>query len=449
MITRFFARLYAAFLRGLALVRTHRDFAYTIALVVLVPCAFLFSGQQFLDVAKEHHMRAEYARIGLLHDAVAAYVLRSGASEAPALLHTIAQENPDLLYSALATHHGAKTDLYVLSGTSTDDTQYADLYTLAAARIDESFVFERTDGSGHSRVGVRAFLGADGGTTHFLVTVFSADAVDALYVARVRMAYLYMAVIVFALVLLMIRHARSINYAQLYNELEMALAAKTQFINMTAHELRAPLSALRGYASMISERGDVPLEAHGYAKRIEESAGYMVRLVSDMLDVAKIESGGLTLAQETVRVADVYAVLIERLLPLAREHGLTLTTEVTDPSLSMVVDRTRLEQILTNLISNALKYTREGGVTLAASLVHGKCELRIKDTGTGMTAEDQHKLFSPYFRTEDAEASKEMGTGLGMWITKQFIEKMGGAIAVESIRGVGTHVVVAFPYTHG
>jgi signal transduction histidine kinase len=268
--------------------------------------------------------------------------------------------------------------------------------------------------------------------------------VDALYQRAVLSAYGILFLIVVAISLLILRHARIINYAGLYDELRKALVAKTEFMHMTAHEFRAPLTSMRGYASMIAEKPngtDIAL----YAKRIEDTSMYMISLVSDLLEVAALEAKSVTLAHERFNVASVIERVIAALEPLATEHALSLGMEGVDSSLAIVGDERRFEQILINIVSNALKYTKEGSVKLTAHKNRDLVEVRIEDTGIGMTSEDRDRLFSPYFRTEEGAKSGVVGTGLGLWITKQFIERMGGHVSVESIHGVGTHVVLSFP----
>ncbi len=97
------------------------------------------------------------------------------------------------------------------------------------------------------------------------------------------------------------------------------------------------------------------------------------------------------------------------------------------------------------MVSNALKYTKTGTITVALEKVKGRYEIRVKDTGMGISAEDQRRLFAPYFRVASPDVDRTTGTGLGMWITKRMIEEMGGSIDVESIKGVGTHIVISFP----
>jgi len=220
---------------------------------------------------------------------------------------------------------------------------------------------------------------------------------------------------------------------------------KDLFTNMIAHELRAPLTAIRGYASMIGEHKEANAEVIEYASRIQESSGRLVDVVSDLLDVARIQSGKLSITKAPASLQVIISSVIEELESTAVEKGIALVREGSVSDIAVVTDEGRLHQALANLVSNSLKYTKKGSITLSTEARADRVEIRIKDTGMGITAENQKNLFAPFFRVESKEMDTTIGTGLGMWITKQLIELLGGSIAVESIRGVGTHIVVTLP----
>jgi len=131
----------------------------------------------------------------------------------------------------------------------------------------------------------------------------------------------------------------------------------------------------------------------------------------------------------------------------AEGKGLTLSLSVADEAraASVRVDRGRLKQVMVNLTSNAVKYTLEGAVTIEQSVRDGVVELAVRDSGVGMTAQEQQQLFGKFYRAEAEETKGVRGTGLGLWITKYIIEHMGGTISVESIKGQGSRFVVTFP----
>ncbi len=427
-----------SFTRGYRLMSEHRTFVYTLALLILVPAAFLWSGDQFLRVAREYHARAENDRIGLLHDVFAAYLKETSGNLGGAgrVAQRIIAENPDFREFAIIypSENAFTAESFMGHTLKADD--YSNFLRASSVRDDESLVFEEyadTEASGtkssvhleHLRTGMRSVVLSGTTPSYYILTSFSLEAEDALYLNKIYELYAYLFGIVLIIMLLVIRQARIINYADLSQKLKDALDAKTTFINMTAHELRAPLTAMRGYASLLRENTELSDTVREQARRIEDSSLYMVSLISDLLDIAKMDAGNMHIEMHDLDIAEVITGIVGRLLPLAQERGLSLTAEKFPQERNIDADKKRLEEVLTNLISNSLKYTKEGGVAISTANVGGRLEIRIKDTGIGMTAENQDKLFTPFFRVE-AEVGKTVGTGLGMWITKQFVERMGG-----------------------
>jgi signal transduction histidine kinase len=244
---------------------------------------------------------------------------------------------------------------------------------------------------------------------------------------------------------LVIRHVRLIDYAYLYSEIKKVDEVKDLFTNMIAHELRAPLTAMRGYASMIEERTDVPEDVKKYAGIIQNSSERLVDVVSDLLDVARIRSGKLSIEHSSVHIQDVIKAVVHELNASAIEKKIKLQLELPEEDIILNTDGNRLHQAIANLVSNSLKYTKAGDIRIRLEARTDRVEIRIKDTGMGISAENQKNLFAPFFRVEGKEMEATIGTGLGMWITKQLVELLKGSIAVESIRGVGTHIVVTLP----
>lgn len=202
---------------------------------------------------------------------------------------------------------------------------------------------------------------------------------------------------------------------------------------------------MRGYASMIREDGGTPQPVREYGNKIEDSAERLVLIVNDLLDVARIHSGKLAMAPTETDIQEVITNVLLEMKSNALEKNISLSQDTPVYPLKMFVDAKRLHQALTNLVSNSLKYTKAGAIALSIEERDDRVELRVKDTGMGISAENQKNLFAPFFRVADKDVDQTVGTGLGMWITKQLIELMGGSIAVESIKGVGTHVVVTLP----
>lgn len=435
---------------GYTYVRNHPQLLMTILLIVVIPVAFLMSGQQFLVAARDNQERLEKDRIGIMHDLFSSFVVASGfdSENIQKEIEHIVDLNPDITEFIFAHEEG--NDIRILAsrdsalrGSFEPNPQF---FRISNANPDESII------SPFARDGIRYWQsiklvrGAQN-DDYYIYLETSLERIDALFASRIMTAYLWLLGILSVVLILVVRHVRLIDYAYLYSETKKANEMKDLFTNMIAHELRAPLTAMRGYASMIRENAEVAPEIKEHASKIEDAAGRLVLIVSDLLDVARIHSGKLSITKTNVDVQKVIASVLEIMQSVAKEKNISLSQEGVRASLFIHIDEKRLYQALTNLVSNSLKYTSTGSIAVSVEDRSDRIEIRVKDTGMGISADNQKNLFAPFFRVDSAEVDQTVGTGLGMWITKQLIELMNGSIGVESIRGVGTHIILTLPKT--
>jgi signal transduction histidine kinase/CheY-like chemotaxis protein len=223
---------------------------------------------------------------------------------------------------------------------------------------------------------------------------------------------------------------------------------KSDFLAQMSHELRTPLNSIIGFSELVLSGGvgTVTPPQRDFLERINRNGKSLLQLINDILDVAKIEADRLTLKLAPLSVKLVVDAAVGNLALRAAQKGVPLTTDV-DPRIPEVTsDEVRLLQILNNLVSNAVKFTDQGSVTVTARLIHPRrLSLTVRDTGIGMDAKDVANLFTEFFQTAEARARKQEGTGLGLVITKRLVEALGGTIAVQSERGVGTTFTVELP----
>lgn len=224
---------------------------------------------------------------------------------------------------------------------------------------------------------------------------------------------------------------------------------KTEFISMASHQLRTPLTGLRWYASTLAEgqAGNLNPEQQGLMKDIEACIEQMVGLVNDLLDVARLDQGTLTLSLASVSVAEIVAEAAKALQGKADKFQVSV---VIDDSLasapSLLADKKLLMEALRNLVDNAIKYTPEKGMVKVVARQEGpELVISITDTGVGISAADAEKLFRKFSRIENPLNSRERGTGLGLYFAKGIVEKHGGRIWVRSIVGKGSTFYVGLP----
>lgn len=236
---------------------------------------------------------------------------------------------------------------------------------------------------------------------------------------------------------------REIHNQQLTEALRAAKIAndsKTTFLSNMSHDIRTPMNAVLGFASLLSADADDPVKVRTYTKKIMASGQHLLSLINDILDVSKIESGKVVLSYEKFSLNDVVSSTEAIIQPMARAKGQNFHVEVSGIRHEYLVgDETRINQILINLLSNAVKYTQEGGTICfrilglkQRSSQYEHIRIEVEDNGYGMTQEYLKTIFDAFTRAENSTTNKVQGTGLGMAITKSIVELMGGTIEVFS-----------------
>jgi PAS domain S-box-containing protein len=221
---------------------------------------------------------------------------------------------------------------------------------------------------------------------------------------------------------------------------EQANLAKSEFLSSMSHELRTPLSAILGFAQLIESGVPAPTTSQQRSlEQILKAGWYLLDLINEILDLALIESGKLSLSLEPISLAEVMRESQAMIEPQARKRGISVTFPQFDTPYFVTADRTRVKQVLVNLLSNAVKYNKEGGTVLVDCIASEPDRVRIcvKDTGEGLTADELTQLFQPFNRLGQ-EGNAEKGTGIGLVVCKRLVELMGGTIDVSSTVGKGS-----------
>lgn len=239
--------------------------------------------------------------------------------------------------------------------------------------------------------------------------------------------------------------ARSFN--TMADSLQEGERLKDEFFALVSHELRTPLTSIIGYLELVlDDEEELADEARRFLEVVERNAKRLLRLVGDMLFVAQVEAGRLSLESSAVDLDKVAAESVEAARPAAERAGvsLTLTAEPVRPILG---DRDRLGQMLDNLISNALKFTSDDGhVDVRMASAEDRAIVEVSDTGMGIPDAEQQQLFERFFRASSATSNAVPGAGLGLTIVKTIVEAHGGTVGLTSREGEGTIVRVELPY---
>ena len=231
------------------------------------------------------------------------------------------------------------------------------------------------------------------------------------------------------------------EYSELNRKLKTLDEQKDEFISMVAHELRAPMTAIKGYVSMVMEgdAGKISEKARRFLADANNINDRLIRLVNNMLNVSRIEEGKMAFQMEHENLSHVVRAVFSQFSPEAHRKGLEYTLSIPTHIKDKVnVDPDRIQEVIGNLISNAVKYTDKGFVNISLSQPNGKVvRVEVRDSGPGIPEDELDKLFKKFHRIE-TNVGKTTGTGLGLYISKLLVEKFNGTIGLKSKFGKGS-----------
>ncbi|MFI5240403.1 MAG: sensor histidine kinase [Candidatus Saccharimonadia bacterium] len=267
---------------------------------------------------------------------------------------------------------------------------------------------------------------------------------DSIMASTLRDSYIILGLILIVIIALLLDHFKFIQYSELFRKQKELDQMKDDFINIATHELRAPMGIIKGYISLALEEpvGEVVKTQLNVAFDQTDRLGH---LIGDLLDVSRLEQNKTSFDLKLVSLAPIIGPLVTTFGVKASEKGLKLVHQE-NLSLPMVLgDADRITEVFTNLIDNAIKYSRQGSIIISYEINSQSVIAKVSDTGIGMTLEEQGRLFQRFYRAKNQDTAGISGTGLGLWIIKQYVERMGGTIKVNSEKGKGSTFEVILP----
>jgi two-component system phosphate regulon sensor histidine kinase PhoR len=241
------------------------------------------------------------------------------------------------------------------------------------------------------------------------------------------------------------RRIRARRDARSVRELDAALKVKDDFVALVSHELRTPLTSIYGYVNILLERTDLPADVTRQLQVVARNTDRLTHLVGDLLLEAQYREGSAPVVRAETDLGVIVRDSVDAAGPAANRAGVQLELDAPE-SLVVMADPTRIAQVVDNLLSNAIKYSVDGGrARIAVETDANRVELRVTDTGIGITQADRDRLFTRFFRTQEAAERSIQGVGLGLSISKAIVESHGGRIEVDSAPGQGTEFRVRLP----
>lgn len=446
MFKEIFPSLHNSFER----IKKHPQLFWTIFVAIVITGAFILIAQLFIGIAQDAQERLVNVRIGSIQDSLSEFVMLEDESKETidtAILNLM-NANPTITNFTFYIKKEGQFNVFASSqkekvGEKLDEIPLP--AQLALSDIKNSYTFE-IQNSNERRFQTFRALSKEGEIVGLIETTQTLSQADLVVEENIKKALVVFIFILFLVIFLFFKHSKIIDYTTLYEDLKQVDRLKDDFISMASHELRTPLTAIRGYSEYLNEGQDMPEEYKEYSRRIDISAKQLSSFVEDMLDVSRIQQGRMQFDVKKILMPDFIKNMLPELEVLAREKNLKLTFEQEGLKYAYVVaDENRLRQVLVNIVGNAIKYTKEGEVKIKLSNLNtNMLEIRVSDTGVGMSEEERKHLFEKFYRVHNEDTKDIRGTGLGLWITKQLIEKMNGSLSVESIKGVGTHMIIKF-----
>lgn len=432
----------SAFSRGVAFVRRNPSIFYSLSLIVVVVGVIFWNSYYSLgkfQKSVDSLVQNKALLAGRLFEVFAEDALRDPESLSKKITR-IRAENMDVSNVVVFGRPGEDGFQAIVSTDQEDmERTWNEPFYFLAWSQEEGVAFLSNDQRGRFWNVLKQVRDDSGEKMGLVLFQLSLEESDAFIAAEVRKVYVVAILSLLFVLLILANHLRFFRFAIRAAELEEIDKMKDDFVSMASHELKSPITILRGYLDLLKDRitGKEDLE---YVSNMDMTLDRLSTLVEDLLNVSRLEQNRLPIDVQSIDLREMLRPIATDFSVLAREKGLGFSyDEVAVPEGGVSVDPERTKQILVNLLSNAVKYTKEGSVTLSVSEKGSDVVITVADTGLGISAEDMTHLFGKFYRVRNVDTEKIPGTGLGLWIAREIARKMDGDLTVESMQGVGSH----------
>jgi signal transduction histidine kinase len=444
------------FKRGILFIKENPKILYSLLLIIIIPLALFYN--TFLSVRKfqeniDSTLRTNVALIeDILGDFVSDFI--SNPEVLQKKIEKISKENPEIQRLQIAISENGKFKIIAAQNPEEIGREIqGKAIEMAWGQKDAvtHLVFDEEKDERLWQV-YKQFEDQNGNKIGVIGMAFSLKQADILIKKTIFWAYLIALLAILVTLFLIIHHTQLFGYVSLSKKLQEADRMKDEFIRMATHELQSPIVNIQNYLLTLEEEIQSFLneEQKKYFSRIKISSKNLSDLIYDILEVSRIEQERLDFTPQKIPPFQLIEEVVEDFKIKAKQKNLKLIAEKKEKDIYFIeANPNRYKQILTNLIDNAIKYTPRGEIriTTQVDLAQQKYLISIKDTGLGIPASAQQRLFEKFYRVKTRETADIPGTGLGLWITKEICQRMGGKIFVESMEGIGTKFTLFFPLT--
>jgi signal transduction histidine kinase len=431
--------------------RERLEFFYSILILVTIP-VLLVANTILLSISVRNNFDTELRRKADMANSLIASVAQTSLADQSKLQQEVDQfkaAGEDLEEIIIAQPVAGSNKFTIVAASSKNqvgkDTN--DLQLQIAATRKQSIAQLVKDSTGRRYWSVLRPVVKDGQVLAVVGSTVSLEHADALIGNTLLRSLAILTVMVIVIILLLLNHFRFVQYAQLFRKLQEVDQLKNDFLSVATHELRAPMTVIKGNISNLLDGigGIMDNQAKSTLADMYTETERLNSMVNDLLNVSRIEQGRITYDMAVVDAREIIEKVVTNFHDKAVQKGLTLAYEKPEAPALINVDSGRLTEIMTNLVDNAIKYSRQGTVTVTHKPADKKVRISVRDTGIGMNAAARERLFDRFYRVQNEQTKDIPGTGLGLWIIKQYIEHMNGTITVDSLENVGTEFIVEFP----
>ena len=437
-------------------IKDNSQIVYGLILMIFIPTAVIFNTLAIIKIFQQVVDREFYYKsltIGQLISVGTIQVIDK-PMELEERLKSIIQKNSDIGLAEVSVPSGDSFKIIASTNESEVGQNSKSLENVIAWQQKDPITYLASDkGEMLQLIGGRYWsiimpiVDGKGENKAILSLKVSSGIIDELTKQILWQSYIILGVIVLIIILLLSNNTKIFEYLTLYRKLQEVDKMKDEFISIASHELRAPITGVSGYISMIQDGtyGEVPERLKEPIKIVEGAASRLATLVEDLLNVSRIEQGRLMISLKPVSVNPLIVEVINELEANAKAKNLQLIFKTPDSAVADgSLDPDRFVQVITNIISNGIKYTEQGAVEIFTEMKGDKLVIKIKDSGIGMSVKEKEKICNKFYRIQNEKTKGIIGTGLGLWLTKNIVDMMKGQMVINSIEGFGTQVVLTF-----
>ncbi len=434
-----------------------REYYYSIAVMAVIPLLIVANTLVLIRSVREDYDLELRRKADVANKVLASSIGKSLDDQdfVQSVVEQIIEENEEVLQLSVVVPvegtSGIAQEYQVLASSDQEviDQPAEGLLLTTIVQQNQSVATEQVIRDGTKTWAVGTII-SDGEDINGIVVVnFGFDRVNALVASVFNQSLFILMGVVAVVFLLLLNHFKFVNYSVLFKKLKEVDQLKNDFLSVATHELKSPMAVIKGSLENINDGvfGQPNDQMRETLNLALSETDRLANLVTDLLNVSRIEQGRVTYKDEPVNMQEILLHLTNQYRSKAQAKGLTLSYDATEMNYIITADHGRILEIFTNLIDNAIKYSEKGEITVFHQIDKNIVTTTVRDTGIGMSAKERENLFSRFYRIQNEKTAKIAGTGLGLWIIKQYIEAMKGHIYVDSLEGVGTSFTVEFPLT--